>query len=608
MAIRGNRSADRVTLKGNDFKGLYIGRMGPVVALASLLFTGCGAVSQQHSQWRAHAPTSKDDVGVVVKLNNPQSPDSKEQLDAFLVENKQAKIRVVNAAQGLYEVFDLTKEQIENSLPNSKPLFRNVYKSDLIPSPQKFHVNAVDVSKCKRSPQSPVAVIDATKNLAKLQMGILELTDGEVAFTSTRSKSNNVLTQKIEILWYISGPVGSAYEAITTDKPQVALTPDIPGGYSVMLVVQDGTSLCGAARVDFGVTYNEPFNGAKPPRTFDDINDPALFFHLDEIGARDAWKKGATGKGVKIAIIDSGVDYNHPDLSANIYTNPNEIPGNGIDDDGNSFIDDTNGWDFFMNDAFPVDDNMHGTHVAGLAASAVTGVAPEATIIPIKAMAATGGGDIASIIGGMLYAADLGADFANMSLGVDSFGMTPDERAEIESYFTQAVQYAKSKGTMIISAAGNGDPYTGQGFNIDKYPTYPASVLDTNTVAVASVDSLGSLTTYSNFGAKAVKLAGPGGTQDKPVLATYYQHNISKYIGLTGTSMAAPVVAGALAALKSAKPGMSNEQAALLMEQKSKASVPLKGKVKSSGVIDLLSAVNEAQVVPSISNVWGLFN
>jgi subtilisin family serine protease len=565
---------------------------------------GCGK-SQHEEQWRAHGPTSESDVGVVVKLSDPTN---KQQLEDFLGENKSAQIRVVNGAQGLYEVFHMSKNEIQTSLPGAKPLFKNIYRRDLIPRPPSFHTEAVDISKCKRSPQAPSALIDVTKNEAKVQTGILEQADGEVSFTSVRSKSNNLVAPKVDVLWLISGPAGSAYESMTIDKPEISITPDLPGGYSIILVAQDGASLCGAARVEFGMTYNEPFHGAVAPRAFDESKDPSVFFHLDEIKARDAWKKGANGSGVKIAILDTGVDYNHPDLAANIYVNPKEIPGNGIDDDGNSFVDDTNGWDFFMNDAFPVDDNMHGTHVAGLAASAVTGIANHAIIMPVKVMGATGGGDLASILGGILYAADMQADFANMSLGVDSFGMTPDEKKEIQGYFTQAIQYAKAKGMMIVSAAGNGDPFTGAGFDIDKFPSYPASITDTNTVGVASVDSVGELAPYSNFGGNSVLVAAPGGTEEKPVVATYYQHKLGNYIGLTGTSMATPVVAGALAAVKSSKPGMTNEQALAYLMKTSHAVANLKGKVKSGGEIDVLAAVQAAQVAPNVLNLWGLLN
>lgn len=526
-------------------------------------------------------------------------------MEALLAALPAAKARSINSSKGLYEIFGVTRAEI-SKLSEAKPLFRNVYKENLIPRPANFETAAVDLSKCKKSPQSPFAIIEPVKNKSKLEMGIIEKQDGEVSFTSTKSKSQNPLMPNVDRIWIVSAPPGSAFDGVRSEQVDFGFIPDLPGPYSLFLIVQDGTSLCGAARVEFGVTYNEAYAGKKIPRAFDDTKDPQIFHHLDEVKAREAWAKGAKGKGVKIAILDTGVDYNHPDLAANIFENTGEVASNGLDDDGNGFVDDVHGYDLFMNDPFPVDDNMHGTHVAGLAASAVTGVAPEATIIPIKVMAATGGGDLASILGGIYYAADLKADFANMSLGMDSFGMSPAERLEVEGYFRQALQYAAAQGTMVVAASGNGDPMTGAGFDIDKYPTYPASLIEKNSVAVASVDSGGALTSYSNFGSKSVVLAGPGGTEEKPVVAAYYQHQMAPYIGLQGTSMATPVVVGTLAVLKSFKAGISNENAVKLLSLSSRKSAPLTGKVKSGGVVDLVAAMTAASPQPSILNLWGL--
>ncbi|HYW20212.1 MAG TPA: S8 family serine peptidase, partial [Nodularia sp. (in: cyanobacteria)] len=170
----------------------------------------------------------------------------------------------------------------------------------------------------------------------------------------------------------------------------------------------------------------------------------------DLVKAPAAWAQGYTGRGIVIAILDTGVDYNHADLKDNIWTNPGETPGNGIDDDGNGYIDDAQGWSFGDNSNNTIDVNGHGTHVAGTIAGAnngfgVTGIAYDAKIMPVKVLNDKGSGSSDSVADGIYYAVNNGADVINLSLG----GNFPNSTLEA------AIEYASNKGTVVVMAAGN---------------------------------------------------------------------------------------------------------------------------------------------------------
>jgi len=142
-----------------------------------------------------------------------------------------------------------------------------------------------------------------------------------------------------------------------------------------------------------------------------------------DIDAPEAWDRATGTEDVLVAVIDTGVDHKHEDLAANIWTNPGEIPGNGIDDDGNGYVDDIHGYDFRNNDGDPLDDHGHGTHCAGTIAAVgnngigVTGVSWKAKIVGIKFLSASGGGTYSDAIESVLYAAVIGAKVASNSWG-----------------------------------------------------------------------------------------------------------------------------------------------------------------------------------------------
>jgi subtilisin family serine protease len=262
------------------------------------------------------------------------------------------------------------------------------------------------------------------------------------------------------------------------------------------------------------------------------LADPAA------IGAEEAWTQ-SSGDGVLVAVLDTGVQLDHPDLAGNIWTNSDEVPGNGRDDDANGVIDDVHGANMFDLSNNVNDDNGHGTHVAGIVAARKgngiggSGIAPGATIMPVKVLDKNMAGDTDALAMGIRYAVDNGARILNVSVNSD------DETAAV----TTAVSYAGQKGAIIVASAGN------NGRNIDLVPSYPASLPDHAVFSVAASAADGLLWNLSNTGAHAVDLAAPGARISSTATGSGYQSR-------TGTSAAAPFVAGSLALLSAARPDM----------------------------------------------------
>lgn len=264
---------------------------------------------------------------------------------------------------------------------------------------------------------------------------------------------------------------------------------------------------------------------------------PAQFsgglYGLDRIGAPEAWSAGYNGQGMVVAVLDTGVDRGHQDLDANIWTNAREIAGNGVDDDGNGFVDDVFGWNFDGNNSNTLDGHGHGTHVSGTIAAerngfGVTGVAYGARVMPVKVLSDTGSGSYASVANGIRYAADNGANVINLSLG----GGTGDLAVR------SAIEYAWSRGLAVVMAAGNeGAATTG----------YPAAYASSWGIAVGAVDSAGSMASFSNRAGTTVldyvTAAGVAVTSTTPN---------NTYATWSGTSMATPHMAGAMALLMQA--------------------------------------------------------
>jgi subtilisin family serine protease len=234
-----------------------------------------------------------------------------------------------------------------------------------------------------------------------------------------------------------------------------------------------------------------------------------------DIDAPEAWNLTTGSTAVKVAVIDSGVATFHPDLTPNIWTNPGEVPGNGVDDDGNGFVDDVNGWDFVGDDNRPDDENGHGTHVAGTIGARgnndsagggptdVVGVNWQVSMMPVRVLNAAGSGSVSDVVAGILYAVQNGARIVNMSLG--RLGAASQTERDV---------IAISAGVLFVVAAGN------DGVNVDTAGSYPCVYPLANIVCVGATNANDQLTGFSNFG-NGVDIAAPGAN----VLSTYpFQH------------------------------------------------------------------------------------
>ncbi len=247
-----------------------------------------------------------------------------------------------------------------------------------------------------------------------------------------------------------------------------------------------------------------------------------------DISADQAWDYG-TSTTVVTAVIDTGVDYRHQDLAANIWSNSHEIAGNGIDDDRNGYVDDTRGWDFANNDNDPMDDNGHGTHVAGTIGAVgnngvgVTGVAWSALIMPLKFLDKSGSGALSSAIEAINYARVNGAKVINASWGGGGFS----------SALQSAITQYQNAGGIFVAAAGN------ENSNNVTVPSYPANY--PGVISVGASTRSDTLASFSNFGTN-VQIVAPG----QSILSTLPGN---AYGTLSGTSMATPHVAGAIALL-----------------------------------------------------------
>lgn len=274
-------------------------------------------------------------------------------------------------------------------------------------------------------------------------------------------------------------------------------------------------------------------------------NDPQFgsLYGMSIIQAPEAWDVH-TGTGqVVVAVIDEGVDINHEDLAANIWTNTAEIPNNGVDDDGNGFVDDVNGWNFFDNNNQVYGGNpsqdTHGTHVSGTIGAVgnngvgVVGVSWNVQIMPLKFLGPFGG-STADAIAAIEYATMMGADIISASWGGGGFSLAL--KNAIEAF-----------GGLFVAAAGN------SGINTDISPHYPSSYDSPNIISVASTTSTDARSSFSNFGATSVDLGAPGSS----ILSTY---PADSYATISGTSMATPHVSGAAALILSHDPTLTTAQ------------------------------------------------
>ncbi len=300
-----------------------------------------------------------------------------------------------------------------------------------------------------------------------------------------------------------------------------------------------------------------------------------------DIKAPDAWGTTTGSSSIVIAVVDTGVDYTHPDLAANIWKNSGEIPNNGIDDDRNGYVDDVRGWNFVSSNNNPMDDHGHGTHCAGSIAAVgnnnlgITGVCWNARIMPLKFLNASGNGRVSDAISAILYANRMGAQVISNSWG--------------GTQYTQALKDAiDASPAVVVCAAGN------SGQNSDQYPQYPAALSSSNIISVAATDYKDNLAGFSNYGTSSVDLAAPGVN----IRSTYKN---SQYQYLSGTSMATPYVSGVAGLLKAANPSMTKYQIRDKILNTVDRLSSLSGKVATGGRLNAAAAVGSVSPTPTVT-------
>lgn len=252
------------------------------------------------------------------------------------------------------------------------------------------------------------------------------------------------------------------------------------------------------------------------------------------IGAVEAWETTTTATNVIVAIVDSGCRVTHEDLVANLWRNPREIPGNGIDDDGNGWIDDVHGIDSVDNDGSPDDKDGHGTHVAGIIGASGdnergrVGVAWRVQLMPLKFLDKTGSGSTSDVIACFEYARVNGARIVNASWGGAAFSRS----------LQRSIQRLQAAGIVLVVAAGNSAE------DVDRHPDYPASFGYDNIVTVAATDARGEFSEYSSYGVQSIDLAAPG-----DAIYSCWSTSDTAYVRASGTSMSTPLVSGVFALL-----------------------------------------------------------
>lgn len=362
-------------------------------------------------------------------------------------------------------------------------------------------------------------------------------------------------SSKVRVLSYSAAPAAKTRATAKVDSALIA-------EYCKQVIASNpGASMtCEANKVVKAVRYpNDP--------AFDRLWGPRL------IGAPVSWDMSTGSKSVTVAVVDTGIERTHPDLAANMLVNNGEIYGNGVDDDGNGYVDDYYGYDFYSRDGDPNDEFFHGTHCAGTIGAVgnngvgVTGMAWNVSLLGVRIMGPNGTGSVADLALGIQYAVSRGAKVINLSLG-------SGQSDAVEN----AIVEARLNDVVIVAAAGN------EGSNNDVTPFYPAGSPSDNVIAVAASDASDTITSWSNYGATTVDIAAPGD-------GIYSTSLNGGYATASGTSMATPHIAGIVAVMRSVNPALTYTQIKNILINTAYRPASMSGKVVSSGRANFFRAV-----------------
>ncbi len=298
-----------------------------------------------------------------------------------------------------------------------------------------------------------------------------------------------------------------------------------------------------------------------------------------DIDAPEAWDITTGDDTVVVGVVDTGVNYTHPDLAANVWTNPGEIAGNGVDDDGDGVIDDVHGYNAIAHSGNPMDDNGHGSHCSGTIggvgnnSAGVVGVNWKVKIMGLKFLNSSGSGTTSAAIDAINYAVRMKQRGVNIRVLSNSWGGGGQSQA-----LSDAIAEAEQNGILFVAAAGNNSS------DNDSVPTYPANYTVGNVVSVAAIDSSGNLASFSNYGATMVHVAAPGVGIYSTVLG-------SNYASYNGTSMATPHVSGVAALVIGHEPSLTPSQLKTRLMVTVKSLSTLQGVVASGGLVNAKNAL-----------------
>jgi len=304
--------------------------------------------------------------------------------------------------------------------------------------------------------------------------------------------------------------------------------------------------------------------------------------------APTAWNITTGTRIVVVAVLDSGLDLSHPDLIANTWKNPREVATNGIDDEKNGFVDDVYGWNFLTNTNNVQDGYGHGTHVAGIIGAVgnngvgITGLNWQVALMPLKILGDNGVGTVSAALAAMSYVTMMRRDFeTNIVVSNNSWGATTSASVVMRD----AIAAMGAVGITFVAAAGN------NASNNDVVPRYPSSYDVPNVISVAASDSFDNLSSFSNYGPTTVDLAAPGSL-------IYSTLSGGTYGYLSGTSMAAPQVSGAIALLNAGKPGLTVAQVRAAILGSTDTIPSMAGKTVTGGRLNINGAMVAIGLTP----------
>ncbi len=413
----------------------------------------------------------------------------------------------------------------------------------------------------------------ATLNLISLESRDLLSTAGfdDLVYNQTQFDQEHVLVR------WLTAPttdsIVTSYESLGTDLYIAHLAAGVTVAQGVShLEAQIGVDF---AQPDYVVGVNRTSNDPSLSTQWALNNTGQSGGTADaDIDATEAWDISTGTRRTIVAVIDTGVDYTHPDLASNMWRNTREVAGNGIDDDGNGFADDVYGYNFVGNNGNVMDDNGHGTHVAGTIGAVgnngigVAGVNWNTQIMALKFLDANGSGYLSNAVRALNYAVANGAQVSNNSYGGGGY----------DQFMAAAISNARTAGHIFVAAAGN------DARNTDVTPSYPAGYNSDNVISVASTDRFDRLSTFSNYGATSVDIAAPGSS----ILSTLPGNRYGTY---SGTSMATPHVAGAIALIWDKNPTWTYRQVMDAVLNNTDQLSSLTGKVATGGRLNVYKAI-----------------